>query len=487
MPRTLSRRQIVIVAAALLTVWLTATAGAAITGDTTTRLTDAFDALEQGPDLDAAGEVTRVIADTEGSSENDWQTFFHMRFQTHAFTGSLMEFWDHVVHQAGAEAERPAGISAVCAAEAASTGLGRLADNGPTVTPDAILVPLVWLEQVSPLLKPDTRRAVFGTLSEPLKGKPLDLVGILRPGPDAPPGLNRMGMQIGLTFNDYAGREPAGRSAVGEYLRLPNWMRTFWEPTGILVFDNGALTPAQLTSLESLVRHIPPELHLITALIVPEATGIDPARPGIVTAGQLVYISAIPLERLTNPEEFIRHTGQPIAPEFTVMAAQQILRAVQTVQFTRRPWLVGRRDTILARARDHRERYLRRFVPPAAYLDRPDELLPQTGYLWFIDSVAAFWMALDYARLREREAMEAVLLLADVLSNGGNTTLLFATDPAGQVTSMETPITRLHMEAPGIRVDHVNGIKVLDTLWAFQLNPAGAVVGLLGKEQEPPL
>ncbi len=165
--------------------------------------------------------------------------------------------------------------------------------------------------------------------------------------------------------------------------------------------------------------------------------------------------------------------GQPVAPEFTLEAAVQLMRLIQSVQFGQRPELVHRRNTILNTAGLEPTRYLRRFIPPAVYQANPDELAPLTSYLYFLDSERAFFMAMELLGYRENQAIDAVMLVADVLSGGGNTTLLLHIDPAGIVTSEPASIRRTQME-PGL--PYASGLTVDGYLWTFELNDRGGIM-----------
>ena len=449
-------------------------------------LTASFELLSGTQDVDTANQVRRTLADTD-TAANHWQAFFHTYFATapsgggRPFTAVLGEFWDYAIREATTTQERTALISGLCAAEAAGAGLASIVADRASVDHGSLGTALAWLQQIVSALTPQHRAAILEALSEPLGGKPLDLTSILRPGPADRQAEARLGMQICLTLRAYVSEGPAGRTAFSALVALPEPARTFLNRFGILLFENGALDPQQLDSLDSLVRLIPPELHEIDAIIVPEPYDLDPSVPGVVAAGQLVFVPLIPMDSLTNPAEFIPRVAQPVVPEFTVTAAQQIFRAIQAVQFDRNPTLVMRRDAIIARGRRRSVSYLRRFVDPAVYLEDPDELLPMAAYLWFIDSQTAFAMAFEYARVKERGALETVLLLADVLSAGGNATLLFSTDPAGMVTGGPTSIGRVHLGeaplalAPAVSLDYVNSIHILGELWAFVLDDSGAI------------
>lgn len=90
-----------------------------------------------------------------------------------------------------------------------------------------------------------------------------------------------------------------------------------------------------------------------------------------------------------------------------------------------------------------------------------------------IDSSLAFYQGMELLKLRENEALDAVLLLADMLSGGGGSTLLFATDPLGRVVSEETALRRV---AASPDLAFVTGIGIAGKLWTFDLNGQGGVM-----------
>jgi len=294
---------------------------------------------------------------------------------------------------------------------------------------------------------------------------PLEL-GLLL-APPGTPGL-QAAIQAALSLSPFL-----PPPAFVKFVILPGTGGPFYARHGVFLFDGGALDEAQLQSLGSLLAAFPPQLHAAIAVLVPDGLGANAAQLGLVTSRPILEIAPLPMEVTSNPGEFIPRVGQTAAPEFTLAAATQLLRIIQRVQFTARPDLALRRDALLARAGPRRERYLRRTIAPELYLSNPDELLPLTGYLWILDSARAFHMAMELLDIRLGEAADALLLLADMLSGGGGSTLLFRTDALGRVSSQETPLRRV-LATPDLA--YVTGLGVDGTLWAFQLNVRGGAV-----------
>jgi hypothetical protein len=147
-----------------------------------------------------------------------------------------------------------------------------------------------------------------------------------------------------------------------------------------------------------------------------------------------------------------------------------LLRAVQFTQGRQRPELFQRRNFILNNAAAFQERYLRRNIEPGVYLANPDELIPLTGYLWFLDSERAFYMALDLLQLGQHPPMDTLLLLADMLSGGHSETLIFQTGPEGTVNAKAVSLRRRPM-GPGLYL--VSGLNLAGVRWGFDFNEAG--------------
>jgi hypothetical protein len=88
------------------------------------------------------------------------------------------------------------------------------------------------------------------------------------------------------------------------------------------------------------------------------------------------------------------------------------------------------------------------FLAPGGYAG-PNDFFPALTVLWLTGSETALQAAAATVDQGEYEGIYALLLLADLLSGGGDTTLVFATSPAGQVTGSETALRRI-FSAPGL-------------------------------------
>jgi len=390
----------------------------------------------------------------------DYHLQYKEFFVDNLFTDELVGYWQEALAN---EPERSAEIvqeSAAFAAEAIAAGFKE--DPLPHAS---IANALAWLEFLFERADETAWTQVGDAIGAAFSEDPARVAEILAARRDA--DSMRTAMQTCLTLALY-----------GNATELQRWITFSDRGLGFLndgkafLFGGEALNDDQYDSLLSLFNAVPREVHQVLAVIVPEGTRIDVAEANLRTPGVLLNIYASS-NGLSLPDEFYAAIGtQPVAPQFTLEAAAQLVRAAQYVQFSLRPELVQRRDLILRNAGLEPTRYLRRSVPPAAYLAEPDELLPQTAYLWFIDSATAFQQAGGLLRFNENEAMDAVLLLADMLSGGTDQTFEFRTEFNGRVTSRTVPIERTEVE-PGL--PFASGLVVGGQAWRFGFARDGGV------------
>ncbi len=125
----------------------------------------------------------------------------------------------------------------------------------------------------------------------------------------------------------------------------------------------------------------------------------------------------------------------------------------------------------MAQAGGAAERYLRQTLAPGSYAANPNRLVPSVAYLWVVDSPLAFAKALQLLAVDQGTAMDSVLLLADVLSNGTGQTLTFRTSAAGIVAAQAVALSRV----PTGEGPYCNGLAIGGERYAFPLNAVGGV------------
>jgi hypothetical protein len=451
----------------------------------------AFDALDTARGQDAAQFLFVSLGD--GSiSGTDWQAFLKRHFENRPFTRGLGAFWELAAEQLPEQRGRLAEFSATSAA--ASLG-GALAALRSGANPDAAgsgALALQWLQLVGPDLGARKRATVVATIERVLGSQGYGRSPLAGGSQVQDLDTAQLGIQLGLTLHDYLGGSAGSRSRVTRVLGAQGWGKRFYESAGIFVFDNGVLSEQHLASLANVFEVVGPRLHAIVAVIVPEATGINPATHLLSTTGQLVFAPAIPMTQVTDPTEFTHRVGQPVAPAFTIGLAQEIVRAIQAVQFNQRPEMMVRRNAILYKAGTRQEQYVRRSVPAVAYQQDPDLLLPAVSFLWFIDSGRTFQSVVDLAMVGQRAPVDSVLLLADLLSDGSNSTFLYRTSPDGQVFRTTTRIDRTHLnrlkvggagpDSPlgfvSADLNYVTGIIINGKAWSVELDVQGSAASI---------
>ena len=461
-------------------------------------LTQALDTLSIGADESAEAAAKRLLLDASETA-GGWHDYYASFFETRAYTPGLANFWNNWVNTPG-EAQMDAAIaSGVCVAEALGATLRR-----QPLDAAAALAALDWLDYLASGLDARGMEAVTASCTLAFASSRLDIAALMglapaqqpeppgprteprspaapaadQPGAAAPPAAVadtappteeqlRVAMQTCLTLSRFH-----GTAQLREWLALPADLERFASKTGILLFDRGLMTPAHLESLDSLCRSFPETMRPAGALLVPDSMGMPTQAWGLSSMANILDIAAIPMQQLSSPEEFTARTGAAVAPEFTLEAAAQSIAALQYIAFNQRPQLAVLRDNLLFSAGNHSERYLRRNVNPGFFLDNPDALLPAVGYLWMLNSGHAFAMARNLLKIGQPQPMTSLLLLADVLSGGTDSTLVFTTSEDGVVSSAPAAIRRA-MAPPGIVA--VDAIAINGQLVEFNLDEGGII------------
>ncbi|MCL4216123.1 MAG: hypothetical protein KJ052_03825 [Candidatus Hydrogenedentes bacterium] len=447
---------------------------------------EALAALAGQDHQQAAGYLVSLLQKDEPSL-TQWQETLRDGFDPVWFTENLIDFWLYALQNSRGREGRTAAVSGFCASTALTEALAIVRDDYSASDLAAARRALAWLQFLATGLRDEYASSVSSALMRDFAGLNLSMA----PRPGADPEYVRLAVEVCLTVALYGQPAPAGRAEVAQVLQLPVRERLFWERHGAFLFDNQALTNQHMASLDALISQIPPELHGIAAYLVPDALGLGMDQPRINSPGQLIYLPMIAMDVPTDPDVFLQGTGRPVAAEFTVQAAQAVTRAIQTTQFGRRPVLPSKLDAILLHARGERSRYLRPYVPPAAYLEDPLELLPSIAYLYFIDSMACWRQAIQLFAVKEEDPLDSLLLLIDLFSGGSGASMAYATDDAGQVISSPIAIGRTHLDwlqlpdpnRPGwpgdpfpVNAAFVTAVEIAGSHWVFELDNMGRPV-----------
>jgi len=380
---------------------------------------------------------------------NTWVKQVSIYFKSYPFTPAHLEMWDVIIQQT------PEFQSDLLMYATVFVSLSLLSEvHKQTPLPAPLVLSSQFLLKNLGNLKESQISQLVDIIDSELKKTPVQLTQLwdtlvgqsvpagISPTPDTLASLHEAMIYLCMCLTAYL---PPGKFLSG--VQLPEPMRGFFSDFNILLFDGGMFTEAHYRSLRSIFSCLPPGLHDIKMMIVPEGVGVSatrlliPPQYGIVTD-----MPFLPMEVMSNPAEFPPNIGAQVAPEFSLQAVVQIVRAIQHVQFGLRPELLFRRNTLLMEARPRNYNYIRRTIRPEVYFNNPDELLPLSSYLWFLNSENTLKMANDLLKIRQHFVTDVYLLLADMLSEGRSVTLTFYMDETGYLSVREAPVIRVPID-----------------------------------------
>lgn len=236
-------------------------------------------------------------------------------------------------------------------------------------------------------------------------------------------------MQAAVTLGLLAGPEK-----VGDWIKAPTPALRAYQTTGMWIFDDGLLPPAAFTSLLSLVSAAPQMLTGMSAVVcLPYPV---PLRvPGAVAAPP-----PMPWDAWTAPVA-LPPALLPSVPLFTGAALRQTAEMIQAKELARRPELVQGCKELFGANMERADSPFRQWLS-AAGVRGPGDFYAALGALWMVNSRLMLEAAASLYHAGEFEPIAAVLLVADLYSNGGDTTLLFETNPAGVVSSRQAALRR---------------------------------------------
>ncbi|HNY86542.1 MAG TPA: hypothetical protein PKN23_08590 [Candidatus Hydrogenedentes bacterium] len=313
---------------------------------------------------------------------------------------------------------------------------------------------LVWIEGVmasAPPLAVELRAGM-----EPmLKEKPLDLLAPAAPavapadaGAAAAPSAavsptaavpgagvpeerfaGPFAMQAAVTLGLLAGPEK-----VGDWIKAPTPSLRAYQTTGVWIFDDGLLPPPVFTSLQSLVSAAPQILTGMSAVVcLPYPVPLR--APGAVAAPP-----PAPWDAWTSPVA-LSPAVLPAVPLYTGAALRQTAEMIQAKELARRPELVQGCGELFGANMERTDSPFRQWLASAG-VTGPGDFYAALGALWMVNSRLMLDAAATLFDAGEFEPVAAVLLVADLYSNGGDTTLLFQTNPAGVVSSQQAALRR---------------------------------------------
>ncbi len=375
-----------------------------------------------------------------------WRALFGEHLAAAPYTSALGAQWWRLISVTRPEQPFLARIAGCFHAVALSQALE---SSPPTPGFDAALL---WIEGVmasAPPLATELRAGMEALLKE----KPLDLLAPLAPtvppadaGAAAPPpgAVVPAAPGAGATEGRFAGPFAmqaavtlgllAGPEKVGDWIKAPTPALRAYQTTGVWIFDDGLLPPPVFTSLQSLVSAAPQVLTGMSAMVC-LSYPVPLRAPGAVAAPP-----PVPWDAWTPPVA-LPPAVLPAVPLYTGAALRQTAEMIQAKELARRPELVQGCGELFGANIERTDSPFRQWLASAG-VTGPGDFYAALGALWMVNSRLMLDAAATLFDAGEFEPVAAVLLVADLYSNGGDTTLLFQTNPAGVVSSQQAALRR---------------------------------------------
>ncbi len=322
---------------------------------------------------------------------------------------------------------------------------------------------LFFLEQIYTANQETIVASVANGIDDALQGRPVPVAQHLRADSLSPPEAVADAMQCCITLGVFKGER-----VIDRWLILPtNTARFVNAAEGVWLFDGDVLSEAHKNSLESLFKAIPPALHGVAALFVPDAIQISAASAPLRLPGMALDMPLMQLDIMRDMSEQPPYVPQPPVPEFTLMALEQVMRAVIATRLPTRGDLAQRAAVVMRLAAAMPDAPTAQLTPPNILLSgAPDAFLAYLGVLWLVNAEAVLEAAIMLAEEGAREPLYALFLVADLCSMDGDATLLFRTTPNGTLTASETALRRMYLTPT---VSYVNGIALGGRIWQYDM------------------
>jgi len=325
----------------------------------------------------------------------------------------------------------------------------------------ALTTPLLFLERVFILGDANVNKSIAEGINDALRERPINLKMYFS-AVNLSQALYACAMQICVTFGVFKGERP-----VSQWLETPERMATFADATGIWLFDGEALSEAHIHSLENIFTAVPHSMLDVSVLFVPEAIPFSAATAPLRLPGIALDIPVIPMEMLRDLSQIPPHIPQSPLPEFTALVLEQVMKAIITTNLPKRPELAQRAAAVMRVAVALPDSPLAQLAPPEILMGTPDIFLAYLGVQWLANAEVLLESAIMLAEAGTPEPLYAILLVADLFSMQGDTTLLFCATPTGALMTSETALRRMFLTPA---VNYVNGIAVGGQLWQYDMS-----------------
>jgi len=380
----------------------------------------------------------------------------------HPFTENhATNFSSHVAYGT-ADKARMARFAATFAAAAV-----RLYWESPAQAEESSLSqPLLLLERIFIAADETVNTAVGEGINDALKDKP-KLRAYMSSVETSTPEQYARALQCCISLGVFKGVRPAS-----EWMELPERTAAFVDDTGVWLFDTGVLSEAHVACLQNIFKNIPHAMHNVSVLFVPEVIPFSAAASPLRLPGISLDIHLVPEAMMRDLSLMPPYVALPPLPEFMALALEQVMKAVVAVNLPRRPDLIQRTAAIMRAAVALPDTPVAQMAPPEMMMEAPDILLAYLGALWLANSEALLDAAIGVAEQGNPAPLYMLLLVADLFSRQGDTTLLFRATPMGTLAASETALRRVFVTP---QVSYVNGIAVGGRLWQYDMSGIAAL------------
>lgn len=339
-------------------------------------------------------------------------------------------------------------------------------ENPAQAEESSLSQPLLLLERIFIAADETVNMAVGEGINDALKDKPVKLRAYMTMEASTPEQYARA-LQCCISLGVFKGARPAAA-----WLEVPERTAGFIDGTGVWLFDNGVLPEAHVACLQNIFKNIPRAMHNVCALFVPEVIPFSAAASPLRLPGGALDIPVVPEEMMRDMSVMPPYVALPPLPEFMALALEQAMKAVVAVNLPRRPDIIQRTAAIMRAAIALPDTPVAQMAPPEVMMGTPDILLAYLGALWLANSEALLEAAIAAAEQGNPAPLYMLLLVADLFSIQGDTTLLFRATPMGTLSASETALRRVFFTP---QVSYVNGIAVGGRLWQYDMSGIAAL------------
>jgi hypothetical protein len=435
--------------------------------------------------VDAANNILAASRYTSAA----WDDFFTVYFATHPFTSYLnnylgypMYYWfSDSVHQ-----NLQKGITASLVANMKTSWSMATAAGGTGFSSDAVLTQTL-LNSQSNLIRigkdcadAATRQGAYNGLLTVFAASSLLKVNAPLPPADMPYFATfRVLAQQALVatapsalYNE-AIFSPTIKAQVTTALGLHGDYARLWNEHTVLLGDNYMSTARQRQTILNFLDLLPAQLHNTVSISMNDNLGNNATYQSgsYNTTSRYGGVNIFSFDIGAYSENsFPSDVPAGSADVFTLVLEHELTHVVDSYTIANSATLSARRQALLAAAGTDSQNYLRSMFAGDFFQQAPQEFIASIGNEWFADSAKTVQLGLVRFDAGRHEPLNQALFFAEILSQGGNTTLFYTTDTNGQIVRQDVSLGR---DANGFIDELTMGGKQ----YSFTLDASGNVTG----------